>query len=198
MHASTVNTRKPHPQLSGMILEKKLPKRQSDINKSINSQNTFEKCFLNRFPYSLWLTTVVFIAKAHSLNENKAQEYDAKRSLVTTRHGNGRFCISCAWISCLSRHMEAIDWRKLVAKREFDNPMDKHAVKVVLGNKTVGHLPREFSRIAWYFRARSGEISVKVIGRRRHCKQLCGGIPCQNYWRTIFGFRTQRSKQTAP
>jgi len=23
---------------------------------------------------------------------------------------------------------------KLVAKREFDNPMDKHAVKVVLGN----------------------------------------------------------------
>ena len=44
-----------------------------------------------------------------------------------------------------------------------------------------GHLPREFSRIAWYFLARSGEISVEVIGRRRHCKQLCGGmeIPCQ-------------------
>ena len=57
--------------------------------------------------------------------------------------------------------------------------MDKHAVKVVLGNETVGRLPREFSRITWYFLARSGEISVKVIGRRRHCKQLCGGIPCQ-------------------
>ena len=55
---------------------------------------------------------------------------------------------------------------KLVAKLEFDNPMDKHAVKVVLGNKTVSHLPRELSRIAWYFLARSGEISVKVIGRR--------------------------------
>ena len=66
-------------------------------------------------------------------------------SLVTTRHENVRFRISCAWISCLSRCMEAIDWRKLVAKREFDNPMDKHAVKVVLGNETVGHLPREFS-----------------------------------------------------
>ena len=48
-------------------------------------------------------------------------------------------------------------------------------------DETVGHLPREFSRIAWYFLARSGEISVEVIGRRRHCKQLCGGmeIPCQ-------------------
>ena len=59
--------------------------------------------------------------------------------------------------------------------------MDKHAVKVVKGNETVGHLPREFSRIAWYFRARSGKISVEVIGCRRHCKQLCGRmkIPCQ-------------------
>ena len=43
------------------------------------------------------------------------------------------------------------------------------------------HLPREFSRIAWYFLARWGEISVEVIGRRRHCEQLRGGmeIPCQ-------------------
>ena len=63
---------------------------------------------------------------------------------------------------------------KLVAKREFNNPMNKHAVKVVKGDETVGHLPREFSRIAWYFLGRSGEISVEVIGRRRHCKQLCG------------------------
>ena len=71
--------------------------------------------------------------------------------------------------------------KKLVAKREFNNPMDKHAVKVVKDNETVGHLPREFSRITWYFLARSGEISVEVIGCRRHCKQLCGGmeIPCQ-------------------
>ena len=61
--------------------------------------------------------------------------------------------------------------------------MDKHAVKVVKDDETVGHLPCEFSRIAWYsfFLARSGEISVEVIGRKRHCKQLCGGkeIPCQ-------------------
>ena len=39
-------------------------------------------------------------------------------------------------------------------------------------DETVGHLPREFSRIAWYFLARSGEISVEVIGCRRHYKQL--------------------------
>ena len=54
---------------------------------------------------------------------------------------------------------------KLVAKREFNNTMDKQAVKVVKGDETVGHLPRKFSRIVWYFLARSGEISVEVISR---------------------------------
>ena len=49
--------------------------------------------------------------------------------------------------------------------------MDKHAVKVV-----KGHLPRKFSRIAWYFLARGGEMSVKEIGRRR-CREM--EVPCQ-------------------
>ena len=35
----------------------------------------------------------------------------------------------------------------LAAKREFNNTMDKHVVKVVKGDETVGHLPRKFSRI---------------------------------------------------
>ena len=61
---------------------------------------------------------------------------------------------------------ERLIGKKLVAKREFNNPIDKHAVKVVKDNETVGHLPREFSRITWYFLARSGEISVEVIGCR--------------------------------
>ena len=37
---------------------------------------------------------------------------------------------------------------KLVAKREFNNPMDRHAVKVVKGDEMVGHLSRKFSQIA--------------------------------------------------
>jgi len=51
---------------------------------------------------------------------------------------------------------------KRVAKLEFDNPMDKHAVKVVLGNKTVGRLPRELSQIAWYFLARK-KVAKSVL-----------------------------------
>ena len=36
---------------------------------------------------------------------------------------------------------------KLVAKRDFSNPMDKHAVKVVKGDEMVGHLSRKFSQM---------------------------------------------------
>ena len=61
---------------------------------------------------------------------------------------------------------------KLVARRGFDNHFDKFAVKVLNSEETAGHLPREYSRIAWYFLARGGLISVKVSGHRRHCKQL--------------------------
>ena len=76
-------------------------------------------------------------------------------------HGNVCFRISCSWISCLSRHIYATNWRKLVAKREFNNTMDKQAVKVVKDDEMVGHLPRKFSRIVWYFLARSGDCTVE-------------------------------------
>ena len=38
---------------------------------------------------------------------------------------------------------------KLACEREFDNCFDKFAIKVVRDGETVGHLPREFSKIAW-------------------------------------------------
>ena len=65
---------------------------------------------------------------------------------------------------------------KLVAKREFNNPTDKHAVKVVKGDEKVGHLYFKFSQRAYYFLARSGEIGFEVTGHKQ-----CGGleVPCQ-------------------
>ena len=65
---------------------------------------------------------------------------------------------------------------KLVAKQEFNNPMDKHAVKVVKGDETVGHFSHKFSQIAQNLQARSGEIGFEVIGHKQ-----CGGleVPCQ-------------------
>ena len=39
---------------------------------------------------------------------------------------------------------------KLACEREFDNYIDKFAIKVVNTRETVGHLPRKFSKIVWY------------------------------------------------
>ena len=75
---------------------------------------------------------------------------------------------------------------KLVGKREFNNTIDKHAVKVVKGNQPVGHLPRKFSRIVWYFLAQSGKISVAWrarVGFRTLLKILTNG-----------SFRSQRKR----
>ena len=39
---------------------------------------------------------------------------------------------------------------KLTCEREFDNCLDKFAIKVVNNGETVGHLPHKFLKIAWY------------------------------------------------
>jgi len=78
-------------------------------------------------------------------------------------------------------HVYKVVWKPAIgdtlqADQELDNEVDKFAVKVVKNNEIVGHLPREYSQILWYFIARGGKICVEVTGRRRHCKQLCGGM----------------------
>ena len=45
-------------------------------------------------------------------------------------HGNVCFRISCSWISCYQDVFTPSIGEKLVATREFDNTMDKQAVKV--------------------------------------------------------------------
>ena len=57
---------------------------------------------------------------------------------------------------------------KLHAEQEPDNAVDEFAVKVVKNDKTLGHLPREYSRILWYFITCGGNIRMEVTG----CRQL--------------------------
>ena len=56
---------------------------------------------------------------------------------------------------------------KLHAEQEPDNLVDEFAMKLVNNNETVGHLRREYSRILWYYIARSRKIRVAVTGCRR-------------------------------
>ena len=45
-------------------------------------------------------------------------------------------------------------------RRELDNQFNKFAVKLLNGEEIVGYLPREYTRVACYFLARGGSISV--------------------------------------
>ena len=58
------------------------------------------------------------------------------REVWTPEHGNAFTCIQFVYQDLWKPSIG----EKLVAKREFNNPMDKHAVKVVKGDETVGHL----------------------------------------------------------
>ena len=53
-------------------------------------------------------------------------------------------------------HVYKVVWKtaigeKLHTDQELDNEVDKFAGKVVKNNEIVGHFPRKYSRILWYF-----------------------------------------------
>ena len=50
---------------------------------------------------------------------------------------------------------------KIHAEQELDNAVVKFAEKVVKDNEREGHLPREYSRILWYFIACGGKICME-------------------------------------
>ena len=57
---------------------------------------------------------------------------------------------------------------------------DRFAVALTKNNQTVGHVPREQSRILWYFLSHGGKLTAEVTGRRRRSPLVQGGleIPC--------------------
>ena len=60
-------------------------------------------------------------------------------------------------------------WAKFSTRRErLENySHDRHAVAVVRDSCVVGHLPRQYSRVAWHFLQHGGKISCEITGRRR-------------------------------
>ena len=64
----------------------------------------------------------------------------------------------------------------LDVQREPENERDHRAVCLLKSSTIVGHVPREVSRIFWFFLRRNGRISCEVTGRRKHGKGL--EVPC--------------------
>ena len=64
----------------------------------------------------------------------------------------------------------------VVVLPENGNVHDQHVVAVIRGDEIAGHVPRQLSRILYYFLKDSGEISCVILGRRKHDVGL--EVPC--------------------
>ena len=64
----------------------------------------------------------------------------------------------------------------LEVQREPENEHDRRAVCLLKSGTIVGHVPREISRIFWFFLGHGGRISCEVTGRRKYGKGL--EVPC--------------------
>ena len=52
------------------------------------------------------------------------------------------------------------------------NEHNRFAVAVKKENNVVGHMPREISKVAWFFIRHGGEITCEITGRRQR-----SGVP---------------------
>lgn len=57
---------------------------------------------------------------------------------------------------------------ELYLEPEESNEHDEYAVAVRKDGETIGHVPRSFSRISWYFLKHAGEIRCVITGKRKH------------------------------
>ena len=69
----------------------------------------------------------------------------------------------------------------LSTKKECNNPHDRFAVAVMKDKLTVGYIPREISKICWFFLYKGGTIQCTVTDGRRRSLIEQGGleVPCE-------------------
>ena len=82
-------------------------------------------------------------------------------------------------------HIYKLEWNPEIGSTfeteiEDFNIHDRYTVAVKLDNDTVGHIPREISKICHYFLKNGGCINGEVTGKRQKSKVFMKGleIPC--------------------
>ena len=87
--------------------------------------------------------------------------------------------------SVSAHHVYKAVWEPVVGQilqvhSEEGNVQDRFAVPTLLNDVIIGHLPREYSRIAWYFSQHGGRITCDITGRKKRCEIEYKGlvVPC--------------------
>ena len=68
--------------------------------------------------------------------------------------------------------VDLCDRWKLPAMPMEDNLHNHHAVAIIKDSETVGHVPREISRILYFFLKHSGDISCIITGNKVYGNKL--------------------------
>jgi len=58
---------------------------------------------------------------------------------------------------------------------------DKYAMAVKSDDKTIGHIPKDLSKITYFFLKKDGKFNVKITGPRQYSRDLIQGgmeLPC--------------------
>ena len=74
-------------------------------------------------------------------------------------------------------HVYKLVWSSIVGEMvelipESGNEHDRYAVKMMKDDETVGHAPKEISKIFYYFLQHNGRINAEVTGHRGYGKGL--------------------------
>ena len=62
-----------------------------------------------------------------------------------------------------------------------ENGHDRFAIAVKKDDIAVGHVPREHSKVEWYFLRHGGEISCEITGRRKRSSVAGKGLESAMY-----------------
>ena len=79
-------------------------------------------------------------------------------------------------------HIYKVVWTPVIGEEltvipEENNDHDRHAIAVMKDGEVVGHVPRELSKILYFFLRRSGSrVSCVITGRRKYGVGL--EVPC--------------------
>ena len=113
------------------------------------------------------------------------------RSILETTHNKVSIAMEsereylCLESCVRGHHIYKRTWTPLIGEKlrtkEDANCHDRFAVAVFKADEsTVGHIPREVSKVAWYLLTHGGEIACEVTGRRRRSVTPGKGleVPC--------------------
>ena len=90
-------------------------------------------------------------------------------------------CVVCVRSIVRGYHVYKDDWNPSIGdifalEIEETNQHDRYAVAVLVNEVIVGHIPREISKIVYYFIRNCGTVTGEVEDRRKRGKGL--EIPC--------------------